>query len=291
MFNPEQLKKQRFLEWLIPISMMVFFVLYQSWPIFTEPQFYSDDQRSNWLLALRQQDPSFLSHDYVFGNPLFQGHYIPVYLFLLHNLIRFSGGFDQAMIFLHSIMLPAYLLSMFILLRYITGNKWLAALIAIASALARGAIAQEIWAATDMRAVMPRTAFLVTVPVLCLLLFRWLPAKEWWRIPLMGVLIGLATNFHPPSGLFFLQIALTLFFVFSQTSLLQKIKTIGLTGIGFALGGFAHHQRCDFRHHSLKTTEADRSLPRFCRSFPLAHANRISFSAGANEFCGDGLRS
>ncbi len=217
MFKVGEYHKQRLINLIIPLGMMTLFVLYQSWPIFTEPQFYSDDQRSNWLLALRQYDPSFLSHDYVFGNPLFQGHYIPVYLFMLHTLIRWLGGIDNAMIFLHSVMLLGYLITMFILLRYITNSNLVSALIAIASALSRNSIAQEIWAATDMRAVMPRTAFLVTTPLLCLLLFRWLPSKTWWRIPLLGFFIGLATNFHPPSGLFFLQITLTLLLLFSST--------------------------------------------------------------------------
>ena len=230
-------QRQWLTHWLIPVGMMILFLLYQSWPIFTEPQFYSDDQRSNWMLAIRQHEPTFLSHDQVFGDPLFQGHYIPVYLSILYTLIQVFDGIDGAMIFLHTLMLAGYLLSMFLLLRFITGNNLIAAFIAIASALSRGSIAQEIWAATDMRAVMPRTAFLVTVPVLCLLLYKWLPAKTWWRIPLLGGLIGLATNFHPPSGLFLLQITLTLVLIFSSSTLPVTLGKMVLAGVGFALGG------------------------------------------------------
>ncbi|MCL4302811.1 MAG: hypothetical protein KJ077_44395 [Anaerolineae bacterium] len=248
-------------QWVVPIGLLTLFVLYQSWPIFTEPQFYSDDQRSNWLLAIRQADPTFLQHDYAFGNPLFQGHYIPLYLLLLRGLLQLAGSVDGAMILLHSLMLPGYLIGMFVLLRYVTGNNLVAAFVAIVSALLRGSIAQEFWAATDMRAVMPRTAFLIAAPWLFLLLFRWLPgalaqsqpaglprndftaglsspALDMRRFLGLGLLAGLAANLHPPSGLFSIQIILTLIIVFSASAVSrQTLSRLFGVGVGAVIGG------------------------------------------------------
>lgn len=248
-------------QWVIPVGLLALFVLYQSWPIFTEPQFYSDDQRSNWLLAIRQSDPTFLQHDYAFGNPLFQGHYIPLYLLLLRGLLQLVGSVDGVMILLHSLMLPGYLIGMFVLLRYVTGNNLIAAFVAIVSALSRSSIAQEFWAATDMRAVMPRTAFLLAVPWLFLLLFRWLPgalapsqpadlprkdftaglagpALDMRRFLGLGFLAGLAANLHPPSGLFSIQIIFTLIIVFSTRAVSwQTLTRLFWVGIGAVIGG------------------------------------------------------
>ncbi len=212
------------------------FVAYQSWPLLTETPTYNDDQNNIYLLATRRGDPAFLANDYAYGNPDFLKFYTPLYLDTIRYLSAGLGSYDAAMITLHTVMLTLYLASMFILLRYVSGSSWLALGVTLFSALARPAIASEVWGAAGMGLVYPRTAFLAVAPLLFWLTFRWLPKPEWWRLAVLGLLGGLSANLHPPSGLFFAQILITLVAAFACASLVELVWKSALVGVASLLG-------------------------------------------------------
>jgi hypothetical protein len=212
------------------------FLAYQSWPLFTEPQRYNDDQNNIYLLATRRNDPTFLAGDYAYGNPNFLKFYTPLYLDALRYLMRMLGGYDAAMLTLHSLMLTIYLLTMFLLLRDVSGNIWVALGVTLFSALARPAIASEVWGAAGMNLVFPRTAFLAIAPLLFWLTFRWLASSTWWQIALLGLLGGLSANLHPPSGMFFVQILGTLIIAFGCASIRELVWKASLVGFMAILG-------------------------------------------------------
>lgn len=218
------------------LTAALMFIVYQSWPLLTETPTYNDDQNNIYLLAMRRGDPSFLANDYAFGNPNFLKFYTPLYLDAVWRLMGALGSYDAAMITLHTVMLTLYLASMFILLRYVSGSSWLALGVTLFSALARPAIASEVWGAAGMNLVYPRTAFLAVAPLLFWLTFCWLPKPEWWRLAVLGLLGGLSANLHPPSGLFFAQILVTLVAAFACASLWELAWKGALVGVAALLG-------------------------------------------------------
>ncbi|NJN99768.1 MAG: hypothetical protein HC875_39535 [Anaerolineales bacterium] len=217
------------------------FSLYQSWSaIITKPD-YNADQKSIYLLTMRQMEPDFLARDYAYGDPNFLRFYTPVYLKLLQFLLENLKNYDSAIIFLHSLTLPLYLVTMISLLYIVSRNLWIALLVALLSALYRPTIASEVWGVIGLNLVFPRTLFLGLVPLLFGLIFRWLEKPGWWWIPLLGFLAGLSANLHPPSGLFFLQILITLVLAFTAFSLktVLQLCLVGLAAVVGAIPTFA----------------------------------------------------
>ena len=223
-------------QFVLALAAVLIFFLYQSWAVANSQHSYNGDQKSIYLLTVRRMDSAFLSRDYAYGNPDFLKFYTPTYLAILQFLIGHLSDYDLAMLVLHSLMLLVYLATMFLLLYHVTGDTWVALLLTFISSLARPAIASEMWGSVGLNVVIPRTAFLAIAPLLFWLLFRWLPKREWWYIPLLGFLGGLSANLHPPSGLFFVQILTTLALAFAFTSFTEVIWKLPLIGVMAMVG-------------------------------------------------------
>jgi hypothetical protein len=258
---------------ITPLLIALIFIIYQSWPLFVEGPDYNDDQNNIYLLATRRGAPTFLAEDYAYGNSDFLRFYTPLYLDTVHYLMIGLGSYDAAMVALHSLMLPIYLLTMFILLHYLSGDIWVALIVTLFSALARPAMASELWGAAGMRLVYPRTAFLAIAPFLFWLTFRWLSRPEWQRVALLGLLGGLSANLHPPSGMFFIQIFTTLILTFGCASFAEAIWKIGLIALTSILGGLPTFIPL---LQNLRRPIGDQETPPFDRFAAVVHERLLS---------------
>ena len=139
-------------------------------------------------------------------NPL--RFYTPSFIWLTKQLRAWTGQFDLGLAFLTPLIMMIYLTGMAYLTWHFSRSRLATLLIPLISAEWKEALGATIWGVAGIRAVMPRTLFLMLFPWLFWLFWRWRHDSRWWPLPLTLLLIGLAANIHPVSGFLAVQILL-----------------------------------------------------------------------------------
>lgn len=198
---------------------------------------YNGDQVTLGVRSLKRFNPELFSRDYAYGNYDWFKFYTPSFLIITGWLTKLTGTFDYALVTLIPITAMIYMIGMFIFIYYMTENVLIAFLIAILSAIPRYLSMVSFWGVMGSSSMMPRTMFLMFAPYLFCLMFAWLDSKAWWKIPLVGFLVGLTTNLHPVTGLFFAILLFSLTFITRDISWKSVITLIG-TVLGILSGAY-----------------------------------------------------
>ena len=145
---------------------------------FDDPEIFKDDLFLNSLDNVKYYTPFFVQPLRFIAN------------FTNHNYV---DALNVMSLFLH----VAYGFLWFLLFYKLSRNFWLSVIISI---LIRGIIwlpGYEIWGITGVWTTMPRTVYIVFMPIFLLVLFHFKEKKLW----LSAFLAGLIFNFHPITGL------------------------------------------------------------------------------------------
>ncbi len=197
----------------------------------------SSDQMNIGLMVLKLQHPELFPRDPVFADTSLFRFYTPSFLALVEALERTTGSFDAALRALSLPLLLAFAAGMYVLLYQVTRSVPVSGAIAAASVLMQRSTGTELWGALGMRAVIPRTLFLVLLPWIVMAMLRWRRGAPAWLLPLLGLACGLAGNLHPVSGLCMLEILL-LFALLSRrpdpASLRNVVFAAALAALGAA---------------------------------------------------------
>lgn len=187
---------------------LIFLLLaaYYTYIGFTAPQLGNSDQVNVGVMVNKLLQPELYSTDYVFKDNSFFEFYTPTFLQTLSFLQTQTGKFEYALVLYVPVIMLGYLTGMFIFIYAITKNYLISAAIAILSSFNHHAIAGTWWGVNGIEYVMPRSLFLLFVPWLFLLLYFWLDEKNWKKMGVLGLIVGLLTNIHPVSGFLFAQI-------------------------------------------------------------------------------------
>lgn len=167
-----------------------------------EPLLRGDQQWGN-LMAFKHLHPDALPGDVFYGPPYYRG-YNPAFFSLQAWVARVSGGDVEAALRLLAWPIGLlYLIGHYALFRYLTGS-WPAAALGALSALAvRNSLGGEYWGFGGLRDALPRAIASGLTPLLLLAFLRLRGS------PLFAgyfLLVGLAANLHPVSGLHLAQI-------------------------------------------------------------------------------------
>jgi hypothetical protein len=168
-----------------------------------EPDLRGDQQWGN-LMAFKHLHPAALPGDVFYGPPYYRG-YNPAFFSLQAWVARVTGGdVEGALRLLAWPIGLLYLLGHYALFRYLTGSWAAAALGALSAMVVRNSLGGEYWGFGGIRDVLPRAIASGLTPVLLLAFLR-LRGR-----PLFAgyfLLVGLAANLHPVSGLHLAQIS------------------------------------------------------------------------------------
>lgn len=206
----------------------------------------NSDQANIGIMALRLSDDTVYQRDYLFRETdLFQ-FYTPLFLNLVQLLTDLTGTYDLALTVMVPVVLFIYLVGMFLFLYQITQNSLVSSLVSLISSTHKGSIAATFWGVAGIGTIMPRTLFLMLVPWLLLLWFRWLEDSRCWKTPFVAFLVGLAANLHPVSGFVLLQILLLMLLLtygISRASFVRFIlsSAAALVGVWPTLTNFLRH--------------------------------------------------
>jgi hypothetical protein len=168
-----------------------------------EPLLRGDQQWGN-LMAFKHLHPDALPGDVFYGPPYYRG-YNPAFFSLQAWVARVTGGdVESALRLLAWPIGLLYLIGHYVLFRHLTGS-WPAATLGALSALAvRNSLGGEYWGFGGLRDTLPRAIASGFTPLLLLAFLR-LRGR-----PLFAgyfLLVGLAANLHPVSGLHVAQIS------------------------------------------------------------------------------------
>jgi len=159
------------------------------------------DQMNIGLMVLKTDRPELFTRDQAFSDPALFRFYTPTFLEITRALNRWTGGLDLSLQLLLPVLVCLYAVGMYALLHDVTRNVAASAAIAGASSLLYRALGSELWGVASMKAVLPRSLFLTVVPWVALALLRWWRGGPAWLLPACGLVVGLAANIHPVSGL------------------------------------------------------------------------------------------
>jgi hypothetical protein len=158
----------------------------------------------NWSivpLAQKISDSTLFLKDQFAGNSKAVRFYIPAFVNSALYLKTFTNGdIFQAYNVFNLIVVMLHIVLWFLVFLKLTRNHWLSFLFTM---LMRGILwppGKEIWGAGNLEYFLPRTVFAALLPLFFLALqYAWPQRKSW--VPLAFLLLGLAGNFHPISGL------------------------------------------------------------------------------------------
>ena len=80
-------------------------------------------------MLLKLANPQLFARDYAYSDTLLTQHYTPLYLRLIEWLTGLTGSYARALLTLLPVITLTYLAGMFVLVRSITRNTWVAALL------------------------------------------------------------------------------------------------------------------------------------------------------------------
>ncbi|HSL52286.1 MAG TPA: hypothetical protein VK878_24725 [Candidatus Deferrimicrobiaceae bacterium] len=162
------------------------------------------DQQWGNLMALKHLHPDWLAGDVFYGPPYYRG-YNPAFFSLQARVARAAGGdVEDALRLLAWPIGLLFLVGHYALFRHLTGSWPAAALGALSALVVRNALGGEYWGFSGLRDVLPRAiaSGLTPLLVLAFLRLRGHPLFAGYFL-----LVGLAANLHPVSGLHLAQIS------------------------------------------------------------------------------------
>lgn len=195
--------------WQTIIPSLVLGLALLSWTLdsFLNPVITSTDLNMSATIVSKDLDPTLYPRDNLFADETLYQFYTPLYRWIIAQTWQWSGSFEAGLIWLVPPILGLYVAGMFILLRYVTGNNWIALALTIASAHYHNTMGAGVWGVGGSAEMMPRALFMPVVPLIALIGLRVLAYKpSWGYAALVGLIIGLATNVHPVSGFHVLMI-------------------------------------------------------------------------------------
>ena len=172
----------------------------------------SSDQMNGGILVLKESHPELFARDYAFKDMSLFRYYTPLWRWLVERIMNVTGDYAMSLLVLTPVVMLVYLTGMFVLVYYTTESVLVAILVSSVSSLQWRGFPTDVWGVAGPKTVlMPRGLFCMVAPWLFLLMFRWFRQKDyWWQLPLLAFLGGLGANLHPPSGMVFTQLLLSM---------------------------------------------------------------------------------
>lgn len=180
-------------------------------------QVLSGDQLYYKLFNDILNNPMQYALDPVYSDPANTRMYTPLFLQLIKPFFA-QFGYLLGLAVCQPIIGLLYLVSMFTMLYKFTGKIFISVFVALVSGAKIPAFPIEYWGALSLYQVMPRTLFLIFVPILFYVWLRYQYEKK--VLSVLFFVCGLLTHLHPVSGVTFA--APLLFAQFFQTVLKEK---------------------------------------------------------------------
>ena len=218
------------------LLMLTIFLLYagqytvRGWLQARAGQGLGGDQTNIALIELRLSDDTLFQRDYTFADAEPLRFYTPSFIWLAGVLRAWTGRFAYGLALLVPLVMMIYLAGMARLTWTFSRSRLATLLIPLISAEWKDALGATIWAVAGIRAIMPRTLFLMLFPWLFWLFWRWRRDQRWWPLPLLFLLTGIAANLHPVSGFLAVQILLLLALVTSPLTGRRLVQLLLATG-------------------------------------------------------------
>ncbi len=187
-------------DWIVVIA--VFTLVIVAWTIdsIREGGLFNSDVYLVATMVSKDIDPTLYPRDDLFADDTLYRFYTPVHRWLVAQVWQMSGSFEWGMVYLTPFILVIYLLGMFILLRRVTNNTWLALGLTVASANYYLVMGQDLWGVGGSHYMMARTVFAAIAPILFLWFLSLMEQPGILKGAALGFGIGLAANLHPISG-------------------------------------------------------------------------------------------
>lgn len=166
------------------------------------PVIVSTDLNNMATMVAKDLNPDLYPRDNLFSQTELFKLYTPLYRWLLAQAWQIGGAFERGLTLLLPLILGTYLAGMFVLLRRVTQNGWVALFLTVLSAhyhpVTMGA---EVWGVGGISEMMSRALFMPVVPWVMLLFLPLLDNPAWRQGAGVGLLLGLSANLHPVSAL------------------------------------------------------------------------------------------
>ncbi len=152
-------------------------------------------------------DPNLFQRDFVISDQNAYSFYTPSFLFLVETIAKTftDGQFIKAVALLRGPILIAFLLAATLLYWHVSDSLLVGFILALVSASGMESL-KTFWDVIGLHAMLPRT---VAMPVLMLATYTFFRTyepdnreKSWLWIA-TGLLIGIVSNLHPPTGMVF----------------------------------------------------------------------------------------
>ncbi len=202
---------------------------------FLNPNIMSSDLNSVAAVVAKDIDPTLFPRDNRLAHPELYEFYTPLYRWVVARLWLITGALETSLLWLASFVVSLYLVAMFILLRYVINNGWIALGLTVASAHYRVAMSDGVWGAGGSSEMSARTLFLPAALFLMLLYLHTLDKPNWRKGLIFGLLFGLASNMHPISG-FHLLAVLSVLIILVHGNHYKGWQTLLAMGLGTVIG-------------------------------------------------------
>jgi hypothetical protein len=194
--------------WALVVGLMLVFTAAQTYQTWRQPMRGSVDTDIIMLQLIKRVDPTLFPTDPAYGDPTVLSPRMekpgsssyPAYEIPVTALYRLIGDPAAAMGLLVPLALFAFILGMWLLLSALGVRWWIALAAALASSYFQ-TLAVGTWGFQYLNAGMPRSFTHALLPWAVWLCLPWLlPAhsqdRRWWKLALVGLLIGLFANFN-----------------------------------------------------------------------------------------------
>lgn len=209
---------------LMVLGVFVVFIAYYTYMGSFQLTDLSGDQVHIGVMVLKQSRPELFARDYAFKDMSLFRFYTPSWRWLTKQIMSVTGDYAISLLVLMPVVMLVYLIGMFVLAYFMTGNILASILVALVSSRLWRGFPADAWG-TDLTLITPRALFCMLAPWLFVLMFHWLEDSHRWKLPLLAFLGGLGANLHPVSGMIFTQLLL------SMILLTQGINRKALTNL------------------------------------------------------------
>jgi hypothetical protein len=181
-------------------------------------------------------NPHLFPRDHLFSGAELYRLYTPLYRWIVALAWQMGGAFEVGLALLVPPVLGIYLIGMFILLRRVSQNSWLALGLTVASAHYHGlTMGAEVWGVGGSSEMMSRTLFVPVVPFVMLMFLQIIEQPSWRQGAIFGLVMGLAANLHPVSAFHLLAVLLA-WLVLLQAGNVRVWPTLGAIGLAALIG-------------------------------------------------------
>ncbi len=167
-----------------------------------KPAIASTDLNNMATMVAKDLNPGLYTRDNLFSQTELFKLYTPLYRWILAQAWQMGGTFEKGLTLLVPLLLGNYLAGMFVLLRRVTQNGWVALVLTVLSAhyhpVTMGA---EVWGMGGISEMMSRALFMPIIPWVMFLFLNLLDKPDWQRGAGVGLLLGVSANLHPVSAL------------------------------------------------------------------------------------------